>query len=687
MMVSPSSMASTLNANVVDLHEEASDKKSKKTKGGNNNSARGGSSGAMEIRSRRIKRGELVLSQHFPVFETAVNLAFSVLVGLILRWIFGLIRSLRLSRVVDGIGGVCCSPYQGLEGDTESSFERLLACVLIKSEGDEAGKLLLTVLMVSLFAAVYKLARYNPEDYSDNQKPTKDAKGRHIYRRIPRQKVKRFFAFFGSVLSALWLFHTPSLLRYFGLFGLIEAAEELSARIVLLGNLIGILSIPESDPLFGHSAIVQNIKNLFLTMFAVMWGLYASMLMECIQETARNAAFVLSLNPSKAKKKKQTPDEMVALMNTRIMLVIQALAPFVIILTFFAESHFAETMAKAARGGGKAKYLQNSGQFVRVGLSWSFLGSSIYTIKALLQSYLDQASTVASAMSIYGDATESKNKEDTGSNKPDPFADRYSRIVPTACKIAAMPAFVFATLAFAHLRGADISMHPGVKKEDVDALSASAVKGLASPYSGEYATWITANNDIQQRQTSHSLLQAASMSRSSWEETPFRDSAHRKITDWFGKDTICNTPTPRAIKSVGRELNYMVLQSNSGQVDEDIALPILNGARLLERASPIPFSLIDVLLNSGYSDTDMSCSTASVEQDKVCVTSKKKYPPIGVIVSSILSHNVLTPTIAILVVETLSLLSSIWWSIWYTAMLVLYLIKIHKASGLHISAS
>eukprot|EP00956_Cyclotella_meneghiniana_P042650 scaffold248880_cov106-Cyclotella_meneghiniana.AAC.1 len=487
--------------------------------------------------------------------------------------------------------------------------------------------------MVFLFTAIYKLAGYasNPDDYIGNQKPTKDEKGRHIYRRIPRQKVKRFLALVGSVLSALWLFHTPSLLRYFGLFGLIEAAEELSARIVLLGNLIGILSIPESDPLFGHSAIVQNIKNLFLTIFALIWGLYASMLMECIQETARNAAFVMSPNPSKAKHKKQTPDEMVALMNTRIMLVIQALAPLVIILTFFAESHFAETMAKAARGGGKAsfsrQYLQNSGQFVRVGLSWSFLGASMYTIKALLQSYLDQASTVASAMSIYGDATGSKNKEDTDSHKPDPFADRYSRIVPTAGKIVAMPAFVFSILAFAHLRGADITMHPGVGKENIDALSASAIKGLASPYSGEYATWITNNNDIQQ--TSRSILQAASMSQSTWEETPFRDSAHRKVADWLGRDTICSTPAPRAVKSMGRELNHMVLQSRSDQVEEDTALPIaINGAQLLERAA-IPYSLIEVLLNTGRSDKDMSCSTTSVEQNEVCVASKEKYPPVG----------------------------------------------------------
>ena len=72
-----------------------------------------------------------------------------------------------------------------------------------------------------------------------------------------------------------------------------------------------------------------------------------------------------------------------------------------------------------------------SGHFVRTGLGWSFLGACIYCIRALLQSYLDQASTVASAMSVYGEA----GSKQISANQPDPFSDRFAKIIPTAGKI------------------------------------------------------------------------------------------------------------------------------------------------------------------------------------------------------------------------------------------------------------
>ncbi|KAL7504902.1 hypothetical protein ACHAXN_005122 [Cyclotella atomus] len=676
-------MASSLNANVVDLHAE--NKSSRKKP-----SSASSSSGVMEIRTRRIQQGELLSTPHYAIVETAFNLALSALIGLILRWILGLLRSLRLSRVnINGgdYSGVCCSPYRGLESDTKSSFEKLLACVLMKSEGDEAGKLLLTLLWVFLFVAVYKLAvascNPNLDGESTADTRTTDEKGRYIYRRVPRQKVKRFFVLVGAVLSALWLFHTPALLRYFGLIGLIEAVNELGARILLLGNLIGVVSIPLNDPLFGHSAMVQNLSNLLLTLFAMLWGVYASILVECIQETARNAAFVLSSNPAaKSRNRKQTPDEMMALVNTRIMLIIQAVAPLVIICTFFAEAHFAEMVTKSARGGGQAsfskQYLQNSGQFVRVGLSWSFLGASVYTIRALLQSYLDQASTVASAMSIYREAAGSKSKQ-TNPKQPDPFSDRYSKVVPTAGKIAAFPAFVFAILMLAHLRGGDVSVHPGVGNENVDALSAAAIKGLVPGYSGEYAT-LTASR----KQSTSSLLQAASLSRSTWEETPLRDKAHRYISDWMGRDKYCSPPSSRAVKSMGRELNYMVLQSNDVSIDEETTLPIpINGAQLLEYAHLLPYTLIDVILGRRTSSNDETCSNDMTESEQTCMASTI---PMQTIVSSVFSHNILTPTIVIPTVETLTLLSSILWTAWYTVMVVWYWMKIRKSDGLHISA-
>jgi hypothetical protein len=418
--------------------------------------------------------------------------------------------------------------------------------------------------------------------------------------------------------------------------------------------------------------------------------MYASVLAECIQETARNAAFVLSSNPAKrSKKKNETPDEMMALMNTRIMLIIMAVAPLVILCTFFAETHFAETVAKTAarsRGGQASfskQYLQNSGQFVRVGLSWSFMGASVYTIRALTQSYLDQASTVASAMSVYSEASGSKTSNQTNSNQPDPFSDRYSKVVPTAGKIAAFPAFVFAILTLAHLRGGDVSVHPGVGNENIDALSATAIKGLVPGYSGEYAMWIASRQGNQQQKPT--ALQAASLSQSTWEETPLRDKAHRYISDWMGREKFCAPPSPRAVKAMGRELNYLMLQSNDVSIDEDTTLPIaINGAQLLEHASPLPYTLIDVILGGKTSSEEQTCTNNDIaESEQTCTASTI---PKRAIVSSVLSHNIITPTIVIPVVETLTLLSSVLWTVWYTVMVVWYWTKIRKSAGLHISA-
>ncbi|KAL7486430.1 hypothetical protein ACHAW6_015488 [Cyclotella cf. meneghiniana] len=717
VMSSPSSMASNLNAKVVDLHSEkdldsftgsvASDRKAsrkiktKHTKPDGNKE----SSGVMEVRSRRIKNGELVLSEHFPALETVMNFSIAVLIGIIMRWVLGLIRSLKLSRVIDGIEGPCCSSFRGLDGDPPGSFERLLACVLIKSEGDEAGKFLLTVLLIFLFVGIHELAwsATNSSEISestDNDKQTKYTKV-IIYKRIPRHKVKRFFAFLGSALSALWLFHTPALLRYFGLFGLINAAEEVTARLLLLGNLIGIVSLPENDPLVGHSAMFQNMTILFLTGLALLWGIVASTIVDCIQETARNAAFVLSSNPSKSKKKKPSPDEMVALVNVRIMLIIQAIAPLVVICTFFAERHFAESMMKSSKAGHNAsfskQYLQNSGQFVRAGLSWSFLGSSVYTIRALLQSYLDQASTLVSAMSAIGEGARNGDKRAAAvsdSSQLDPFSDRFAKIVPTAGKIAAFPSFVFAILAFAHLRGGDISAHPGVGQDKLDALSVSAVKGLSPPYSGEYAMWITSNTKARLEDSNDSLLQVASMSQWYWEETKFRDSAHRKLVDWLGKNKICHTPAQRSIKSLGRHINYLVMKSNNITINENTTLPTpVNGQQLLEFASPLPYTLIDMLLGrkkadrSSYDETTCSAEAiVSAQKNQECAASMRTHPTIKTVASSVLSHHILTTTIVIPIVDTLSLLCSIWWTFWYTIMLVWYWIKIRKTAALRISA-
>jgi hypothetical protein len=222
-------------------------------------------------------------------------------------------------------------------------------------------------------------------------------------------------------------------------------------------------------------------------------------------------------------------------------------------------------------------------------------------------------------------------------------------------------------------------VHPGVGNENVDALSAAAIKGLVPGYSGEYAT-LTASR----KQSTSSLLQAASLSQSTWENTPLRDKAHRYVSDWMGRDKYCSPPSSRAVKSMGRELNYMVLQSNDVSIDEETTLPIpINGAQLLEYAHLLPYTLIDVILGRRTSSNDETCSNDMTESEQTCMASTI---PMQTIVSSVFSHNILTPTIVIPTVETLTLLSSILWTAWYTVMVVWYWMKIRKSDGLHISA-
>jgi len=171
-MTSPySSMASDLNAKMVDLkNEEELNKYTREAVGGasveelvGEKKERGKKKTAtvaagrsqnnngqtmMEIRTRRITPGEMVYQHFFDSVESLLDLSLALLVGLASRWIFGLFRSLGLSSSGGTIspmslsGGPCCSPYRG--GDDAGtklagSFEKLLACVLIKGEGDEAG--------------------------------------------------------------------------------------------------------------------------------------------------------------------------------------------------------------------------------------------------------------------------------------------------------------------------------------------------------------------------------------------------------------------------------------------------------------------------------------------------------------------------------------------------------------------
>ena len=257
-----------------------------------------------------------------------------------------------------------------------------------------------------------------------------------------------------------------------------------------------------------------------------------------------------------------------------------------------------------------------------------------------------------------------------------------------ADELPAFPAFIFALLATAHIRGGRISVHPGVGQGSLDALSVSAVQGLEPAYSGEYAFWILSTKGTRQG-SGDALLQAASMSQPSWEETPFRDTAHNKIAEWMGKGKVCHTPAPRSVKSLGRHVNYLVLESNNVEINEDTTLPVaINGPQLMELANPLPYSLIDVLMGKAKSDPidDMTCNADSKRDSKECSLSLQPPPTTKMIASSILSHKILTPTVVIPVLGTLSLLSSILWTIGYTIMVILYWISIRQTAALRISA-
>jgi len=705
---------------------------------------------SMEVRSRRIIKGEMVFNAYYPAVETTFNLALSVAVGLASRWLFGLIRSLKLSSAssgsmsLSGPGGPCCSPYRG--GDDEGtrlpgSFERLLACVLIKQEGDNAGNLFFSWLLLLFLAVILNLAwsvsapsaskNDDLDDASDadngEEKREKHEADGHI-RRIHPGKVKRFIVGVGATFSSLMLFHTPALLRALGLNGLTEAVEEWSARILLFGNLLGIVSLPMTDTLEEPSEPLQNLMNGLLLIMALAWGYIASGMMSPIEETARNAAHVLSPSPSKKGKNAKNPNEMMDLINVRMMLLIQLMTPFIIMCTYLFNARFAETMKTPARGGQiqmtfSKQYLQNSGLFVRVALSWCFIGASFYTFGSLLQSFLDQATTVASAMATLGEVNNdghvgrgARNKRNTASAtqtpppKADPFNDRYKKLVLTAGRVAVFPAFVLAMLAVAHLRGGDGATHPGVgyESQPKDAPRILPVKGLLPPYSDQYMSWIANQSkpNHEEAGAGDALLHAAALSQSSWDSTPFRDSAHKKIVSWLGKETFCYPPEIRSIKAVGRHVNFML--DNNDVADEGSILTYnpLTGRELLDMAPPIPVTAADILLGrkpADISSEEKSCNNsytemAGSEEDRnnshgkgECKISdddarKLQYPSFSEMFSFLGSHNFLTPTVVFPIFDTLAFLSCVWWNYFYSVMMIVYWFKLRRASFLNIIA-
>lgn len=715
MFVSPlPNEASELSAGMVDLRSDKDlahlAKEAASGRLPNKKSSRSSSVGKithekMEVRSRRILKGELVHNQYYPLLETTANLSLAVMVGLASRWLFGLLRALQLSSVssetnsLSGSEGPCCSPYTGGEDDgtrLAGSFERLLACVLVKKEGDDAGNFLLTMSLLIFLLFVVKLAwsvssssSPNPAD-NDGGKVIENKGDAPMYTRIHPNKIRRALVGAGAALSSIWFFHTPVLLRLLGMDGLREASEELSARILLFGNLLGIVSLPRTE-LLGLSDGENILTNAVLAFLGITWGYIASSLIAPIEEMARNAAHILS--PSK---KRLNPSEMMDLINVRIMLIIQAVAPFMIMCTYFLNNHFADSMKNSVRGGQmrmtfSKQYLQNSGLFVRVALSWCFISACAYCFRSLLQSYLDQATAVASAMDILGEGNEKDGISErrgtlqTSFRKADPFNDRYKNVVLTAGRIVSFPALTFGMLALVHLRGGDGTAHPGIGYQSQPKhapRSILAVNKLLPSYSNRYMTWI-----FKQEKSvgaGDGLIHAAALSLPWQDESPFRDFTHKTIVGWLGKNWFCPPPSVRSVKSLSRHVKFL-LDDNNGE--STLTMTALTGRELLELAPPVPVTFVDIIL--GRKPEKKSCASEADPNDNrnrgVCDVSIEtalplKHPSLSEMLSFIVSHEFFTPTVVSPIMDTMAFLCSLWWNYWYSFRLVVYYIKLRKLS-------
>ena len=738
MMVSPiSDQASKLNAEmVVDLQsdqdldhyarEVASGRMPKKKTSKNN--AGGGNNGnekkrkTMEVISRRIAKGEMVYIAHYPLLETTVNLSLAVIVGLASRWLLGLIRSLKLSSVSSssmqpsGPGGLCCSPYRGSDDQGSrlpGSFERLLACVLIKKEGDDAGILPLTLLLVVFIVVVVKLAwsvsapfdpkTGDPDDESDIGTKENEA-GQTSHKRIDHKKAKRFVVGLGSALISFWFFRTPSLLHALGL-GLLEAVEELSVRVLLFGNVLGIVSLPATDTV-GELSDIGTVMNVVLALLALSWGYIAPGMMTPIEETARNAAHILS--PTHLNKR-INPSEMMNLLNVRMMLLIQAISPFMIMCTYIFHTRFLDTTKASARDGRvkmsfSRQHLQHSGLFVRGALSWCFLAAFSYCLRSLLQSYMDQAATVASAVGVANSDADVRQEAFQKRNPPsishasppkiDPFNYRYNNLVTTAGRIAAFPALVLAMLAMAHLRGGDGSTHPGVGYESQPRHALRSMlhaRGLLPPYSEQFMLWISKHVESHRSVgvgTGDGLLHVAALSQASWQHNPLRDTAHQTIVDWIGKHKFCYPPEVRSIKAMGRHVNFLLGDDGDGAIDGGsiLTMKALTGRELMEIAPQIPITFIDIML--GQKDEGRCYSEGgsdNIHNTQECTASenvelKSQLPSLSQMFSFLMSHHLLTPTVIFPIIDTFAFLGCVWWNYWYSVKMIVYWIGIRRTA-------
>ena len=232
-------------------------------------------------------------------------------------------------------------------------------------------------------------------------------------------------------------------------------------------------------------------------------------------------------------------------------------------------------------------------------------------------------------------------------------------------------------------------MHPGVGHtslpKDAPRSSLLPVKGLLPPYSNQYMSWI-ANQSKEQPEAGDELLYAAALSQSSWDQSPMRNAVHKQVASWLGRKRVCYPPEVRSVKAMGRHVNFL-LDSDGNNVDSEgsiLTMNALTGRELLELAPPVHMTFVDMLL--GRKPEEKICEenkedlTSSNGECKSSEQNVQQYPTYSEMITSLLLHNFLTPTIVFPLVDTLAFLSSVWWTYWYSIKMAVYYISLRRGS-------
>mmetsp|Transcript_8755 Transcript_8755/g.20415 ORF Transcript_8755/g.20415 Transcript_8755/m.20415 type:complete len:618 (-) Transcript_8755:1920-3773(-) len=605
----------------------------------------------------------MVCSRHYPMLETVFNLGCAVVIGIVARWMFGLFRSLRLSQK----NGPCCSPYRGDEDEGSRSagaFERLLACLLLKQAGDDAGQPIMSMVVLMFLMCILDLARNvsrrleaqelllsrREKDEGDEDEAVKESEF------ADPMAAKRFVVGLMTTLATYMFLTTPVLLDRFGLESMTAASEEWAARVMLLGNLVGVNSLPTFDE---APVQIQALSRVFFAGISLLWGYAVASLMLPVEETARNAATVMTSSATNGSHKK-TPDEIFAIVNSRMMLVVQALIPLVVTLTFFFSARFEGTSGSYNPNASFTKrHLQNGAGYIRLMSAWSFLGACSYTTRALLQSYLDEAGTIA------GEGVKKVRR------RFDPFNDRYQTLVSTAARISVFPAFVLALLAMGHLLGGDWSArHPGVghisqpRHAPRDQIT-SANLGILPGYNGPYLHWLSKAQNPHHLGTNNALLHMAAVSQSQWGvDRKNLDLAHTKVVDFVGGDSMCYPPDARTVKAIRRHVNFLLDTDDDGStVDSIVTQNALTGRELISHAPEVKVSLIGAALGQ----SGATCKEEKSE-DEVC--REEQSPSFVDVFYTGLSHRLMTPSIMSPLLHLMAFLVSIFWLFFYTAKMI-----------------